>query len=125
MKSGGTHRDERYMVALLWDQISRICGMRQSSPFMRPTGRRTEEKRTFRRVPCSILVDYATQDQVYRSLIRNIAVRGAFIESSELDPGQEITLVFSILDHEQPIKIIGQVAWVGLQGMGVEFLTVY
>ena len=121
MTSRRTNGGEGYMAALLWDQINRMCGEKQLSLFMRPTGWKDDEKRVHPRVPCSILVDYATHDQACRDVIRNIGVGGAFIESCDLHLGPEITMVFSILDHEQPIKITGEVAWIGHRGIGVKF----
>ena len=98
-----------------------MCAEKQLSLFMRPTGWEDEEKRVHPRVSCAIPVDYATQDQAYRDIIRNISVGGAFIESCDLHLGPEITMVFSILDQEQPIKITGEVAWIGHRGIGVKF----
>jgi hypothetical protein len=121
MKSGGTHRDEGYMAALLWDQINRMCGEKQLSLFMRPTGWEDEEKRVHPRVSCSLPVDYATQDQAYRDVIRNISVGGAFIESRELHLGPEITVVFSLHDDEASFKLRTEVAWICKQGIGLKF----
>lgn len=121
MKSRGTHRDEGHMAALLWDQINRMCGKTQLSLFMRPTGWKDEEKRVHPRVSCSIPVDYTTQDQAYRGLIRNISVGGAFIESRELHLGPEITVVFSLHDDEASFKLRTEVAWIDKQGLGLKF----
>ena len=121
MRSRGIHGDEGYLAALLWDQINRMCGKEQVSLFMRPEHWKPEEKRVNPRVPASISVDYATQNEVHRDFIRNIGVGGAFIESRDLHLGPEITMVFSILDREQPLRIAGEVAWVGPQGIGVKF----
>jgi hypothetical protein len=109
------------MAALLWDQISRMCGEKQLSLFMRPTGWKGEEKRVNPRVPCSIFVDYATQDQAYRDVIRNISVGGAFIESCELPLGPEITMIFCLHDDEDSIKLTAEVAWISQRGIGVKF----
>jgi hypothetical protein len=121
MTSRDIHRDEGYMAALLWDQINRMCGEKQLSLFLRPTGWKDEEERVHPRVPCSILVDYATQDQAYRDVIGNISVGGAFIKCCELHLGPEITRVFSIHDDEPSIKLTGEVAWVSQRGIGVKF----
>jgi hypothetical protein len=121
MTSRDTHQGEGYMAALLWDQIVRMCGEEQLSLFLRPTGWKDEEKRVSRRVPCCILVDYATQEQAYRDVIRNISVGGAFIESCELPLGPEITMVFSLHEDEPSIKLRGEVASVSQRGIGVKF----
>lgn len=121
MTPGNNPRDEGYMAALLWDQINRMCGEEQLSLFLRPTDWKEEEKRVHPRVPCSVIVDYATYDQAYRDVIRNISVGGAFIESGELPLGPELTMVFSLNDDEASIKLRGEVAWVSQRGIGVKF----
>lgn len=121
MTSRDTPRDEGSMAAFLWDQINRMCGEKQLSLFLRPTGWKDEEKRVHPRVPCSVLVDYAMHDQTYRDVIRNISVGGAFIESCEIPLGPELTMVFSLHDDEASIKLRGEVAWVGQRGIGVKF----
>lgn len=68
-----------------------------------------------------MLVDYAMEDCVYRDFIRDISVGGAFIESPKLPTGPEITMVFSFLGDNNPIKTTGRVAWIGEQGIGVKF----
>ena len=121
MASQDSKRGEGHLAALLWDQINRMCGEKQLPLFLRPTGWNDEEERVHPRVPCSILVDYVTQEQSCKDVIRNISVGGVFIESSDLHLGPEITMVFSILDDEQPIKVTGEVAWIGHRGIGVKF----
>ena len=121
MTSRNTHRGEGSMAALLWDQINRMCGEKQLSLFLRPTGWNDEERRVHPRVPCSILVDYATHDQAYRDVIRNISVGGAFIKSCELPLGPEITMVFSLHEDEPSIRLRGEIASVSRRGIGVKF----
>jgi hypothetical protein len=121
MKSQGTRWDEGYTAALLWGQINRMCGEVQLSLFMRPTGWKDEEKRVNPRVSCSVPVDYATQDHAYRGVIRNMCVGGAFIDSRELHLGPEITVVFFLHDDEASLKLRAEVAWIGKQGIGVNF----
>jgi Tfp pilus assembly protein PilZ len=99
-----------------------MCGEKQLSLFLRPTAWKAEQKRVHPRVPCSILVDYARQDQAYRDVIRNISVGGAFIETCEILLGPEITMVFSLHDDEASIKLEAEVAWVSQQGIGVKFI---
>jgi Tfp pilus assembly protein PilZ len=57
-------------------------------------------------------------------MIKDISAGGAFIEFSRPFPiGQEITLVFSSLGDQKPVRIIGEIAWTGPQGIGVKFKT--
>ena len=79
-------------------------------------------RRTFPRIPCRVLVDYVVDGLAYRDCIANISEGGAFIETSNtLDTGSSITLSFSLFQDQQPVKVIGTVAWAGATGVGVRF----
>jgi Tfp pilus assembly protein PilZ len=98
-----------------------MYGDKQFPLFMRSGEWNDEEKRLHPRLPCFLLVDYATHDSVYRDFITNISVGGAFIESPTLPIGPEIMMAFSFLDDHNPIKIIGEVTWICQEGIGVKF----
>lgn len=89
--------------------------------FMRAADWEQEERRVNPRIPCFLLVDYATQGRAYRDFVKNISIGGAFIESLKLPTGPEITLVLSCFEGQKPLKIAGQVAWVAPEGIGVKF----
>ena len=110
-----------YVAALLWEQINRMWEDKQLPLFMRADDWKHEERRVHPRIPCLLLVDYATQYCVYRDFIKNVSVGGAFIESSRLPIGPEITLTFSLFDAVKPLKITGQVVRLGPEGIGVRF----
>jgi LysM repeat protein/Tfp pilus assembly protein PilZ len=81
-----------------------------------------ESRRMFPRIPCRVLVDYVVGGAAYRDCIANISEGGAFIETSKaLEPGSLITLSFSLFQDQQPIKVVGEVAWAGPTGVGVRF----
>ena len=68
-------------------------------------------------------VDYVIEDRVYRDFIRNISDGGAFIDTrGAFFVGQEVSLALPF-----PVslkRITGKVAWVGPQGVGVNFLVI-
>ena len=80
------------------------------------------DERETPRVPCSIDVDYTTQDQKYTNTILDISPAGVFIETD--DPpeiGQKITLIFSFLTSEDHFEVVGEIVWRSSQGIGVKF----
>ena len=74
------------------------------------------------RKPCSLDVDYATDDRAFRGSIKNVSVQGLFIETKEqLSPGQTITLSFSLPNHYKSFKAAAKVVWNCENGIGVQF----
>jgi hypothetical protein len=110
-----------YVSALLWEQINRMWGNEQFPLFRGANDWRYEERRVHPRMACNFLVDYAVQDCFYRDFVRNVSLGGAFVESCKLPIGPEMTMVFSLSDADKPVKILGQVAWVDRDGIGVRF----
>jgi uncharacterized protein (TIGR02266 family) len=67
-------------------------------------------------------VDFSTEDQAYKELVKDISPGGLFIETNApLAVGQEITLLLSFQDRERPMKILGEVVRATDQGIGVKF----
>ena len=80
------------------------------------------ERRLFTRVPCFLLVDYATQGLAYRAFARNISADGVFIEAQRPVPeGSDISLVISFVEDRHPIKVSGEIVRVSEKGLGVRF----
>lgn len=80
------------------------------------------EKRRHPRKPCSIMVDYATQDRAFKDYIRDISKGGVFIETSNFfDLGQEFIMTFSVPSQSKPFKFIGEVVRTDKRGVGVRF----
>jgi uncharacterized protein (TIGR02266 family) len=67
-------------------------------------------------------VDFSTEDQAYKELVKDISPGGLFIETrAPLAVGQEITLLLSFPDQDRPMKILGEVVRATDQGIGVRF----
>jgi len=68
-------------------------------------------------------VDFVIEDRVYRDFVRNISDGGVFIDTrGAFFVGQEVSLALPF-----PVslkRITGKVAWVGPQGIGVNFLVI-
>jgi len=114
--------DETCVTTLLKDQLNRMGEENAVPPSLDSDARLREERRLFPRIPCFLLVDYAMQGCAYRAFIRNISAEGAFIESHGLVPhGSDISLVISILDHQHPVKITGEIVRIREEGLAVRF----
>jgi len=122
MKIWNIDPDEACVTSLLKDQLNRMGEESRVLPSLDSDNRLREEKRLFPRIPCFLLVDYATQGCAYRAFIRNISAEGAFIESHGPFPhGPDISLVISILDHQHPVKITGEIVRIREEGLAVRF----
>jgi uncharacterized protein (TIGR02266 family) len=67
-------------------------------------------------------VDFSTEDQAYKELVKDISPGGLFIETrAPLAVGQEITLLLTFPDQERPMKILGEVVRATDDGIGVRF----
>ena len=79
------------------------------------------DRRQHPRKPCSIPVTLASW-RVFTELIKNISAGGVFVETSEpFSTGEAVSLMFSIPNHEEQVKITGRIAWRTPGGVGVEF----
>jgi Tfp pilus assembly protein PilZ len=81
-----------------------------------------EDQRKHPRKPCSVVVEGASWDSAFNGCIKNVGGGGVFIETpSAFAVGEEITLTFSSPNHEEPIKIVGEIVWNVPHGIGVKF----
>jgi len=83
-----------------------------------------EERRRHPRKVCNIEANYMAQGHWHKGSIRNISDGGAYISSMRGErffPSDYIFLVARI--EVMRGRVRGKIAWVGLQGMGVEFET--
>jgi len=78
----------------LKDQINRMGEEMGGSLPMASDDRIRREKRLFPRMPCFLLVDYATQGCAYRAFVRNISADGLFIESLRPDPAERPAFLY-------------------------------
>ncbi len=86
------------------------------------------QKERHARKGCLIPVDYATSDRNFSDYIQDISASGVFIQTRQpLKEGQEVTLAFSVLDTENPFKIVGKIVRSEPTGIAVQFenLTQY
>jgi len=74
------------------------------------------------RTSCMLSIDYKVEGHNYESFMLDISPAGAFIESGEdFTAGQQIDLSFSLPNSPRQLKIIGEILWKGLLGIGVKF----
>ncbi len=84
-----------------------------------------KDKREHKRKPFFMVVDYSTDDRVYKDYIQNISAGGAFIETRmPFSVGQEVSLSFPLPNYQKYIRIAGEVVRVSPQGIGVKFKMV-
>ena len=78
--------------------------------------------RKHHRKPFIMVVDYVMQDRMYKDFIQDISAGGLFIETNKpFSLGQDVTLTFPLPDHQEHIKITGEVVRTTTQGIGVKF----
>ncbi len=96
---------------------------------MSPPGRRTEiERRSSRRAPVVVRVEYSTVDDFFCEFSQNINEGGVFIETDRPAPlDSMVQLQFRLPGSDEPVKAAGRVAHVvgpdagEPPGMGIEF----
>ena len=82
----------------------------------------SQEKRKHPRKDCSIKANYMVKGRWYKGSVQNISEGGTYIgtfEGRTLSPGEVIFLVARIRFLREQIR--GKIAWVGRNGIGVEF----
>ena len=81
-------------------------------------------KREHERKPFFMIIDYSTEDRVYKDYIQNISAGGVFIETQmPFTSGQELSLSFPLPNYQKYIKISGEIVRTSPQGIGVQFKT--
>ncbi len=84
--------------------------------------RLSKERRYNTRKPFMTIVDFASQDRVYREFVQDISGTGVYIQTSgSFSVGQDIVLTFSFPDSQKHVKITGRIARVADSGIGVQF----
>jgi uncharacterized protein (TIGR02266 family) len=82
-------------------------------------------KRKHERKPFFMVVDYSTEDRMFKDYIQNISAGGVFIETQmPFAEGQELSLSFPLPNYQKYIKISGEIVRTSPQGIGVQFKTV-
>ena len=90
--------------------------------FKKPPLGSLQERRKHSRKGCSIKANYMVKGSWHRGSIQNVSDGGAYISSirgEKFSPGEEIFLVARIRVLREQLR--GKIAWVGRNGIGVEF----
>ena len=83
-----------------------------------------KKKRKHERKPFLTTLDYSTESGSYRDFVRDISIGGVFIETrTSFSIGEVISMTFLLPEHEQKIKIQGEIIRIDEQGVGVKFKT--
>ncbi len=76
------------------------------------------------RKPLRLPIAYANERHSYRSFIKDISLGGVFILTSvPIKVGEEIRIVFNSGSRESPVRILGRVARITPEGIGVNFIS--
>ena len=80
------------------------------------------DRRKHTRKPCSMPIDYAMGNRVFKDVARDISAGGVFIRTpAALSVGEEILLPFSVPTQKEPIRITGEIVRSVEEGIGVKF----
>jgi Tfp pilus assembly protein PilZ len=70
-------------------------------------------------------IAYASERQVYRNFTKDISLGGVFISTHvPFKVGQQLRLVFNSADKTGPVGILGKVARLSPEGIGVKFISI-
>jgi uncharacterized protein (TIGR02266 family) len=117
--------NESSVTARLFEVIKGMSEGEQLTLLKELEGRLFRGRRKHEREPFSMVVDYSTEDRAYRDYIQNVSAGGVFIETRmPFTVGQEVSLAFPLPNYQKYIKIIGEVARITPQGIGVKFKMV-
>jgi len=114
--------NESRTTARLFEVIKRMSEDERLALLKELGERLSKGKRKHKREPFFMVADYSTENHVYRDYIQNLSAGGVFIETHmPFTSGQEVSLAFPLPNYEKYIKIIGEIARVTPQGIGVVF----
>ena len=117
--------NESRTTARLFELIKRMPEDEQLALLKELGERFSKGRRKHEREPFFMVADYSTENRVYRDYIQNLSAGGVFIETHmPFTSGQEVSLAFPLPNYKKYIKIIGEVARVTPQGIGVVFKMV-
>jgi Tfp pilus assembly protein PilZ len=81
-------------------------------------------RRAHFRKPLLAPIAYASERQVYRNFTKDISLGGVFISTHiPFKVGQQLRLVFNSADNTGPVGILGKVARLSPEGVGVKFIS--
>ena len=117
--------NESSTMARLFEMIKRMPEDEQLALLKELGERLSKGRRKHEREPFFMVADYSAEDRVYRDYIQNVSAGGVFIETHmPFTSGQEVSLAFPLPNYKKYLKIIGKVARVTPQGIGVVFKLV-
>jgi uncharacterized protein (TIGR02266 family) len=117
--------NESSVTARLLEVIKKMSEDEQLTLLKELEERLFKGRRKHEREPFFMVVDYSTEDRFYKDYIQDISAGGVFIETRmPFRAGQEVSLTFPLPNYQKYIKIMGEVARVTTQGIGVKFKTV-
>jgi Tfp pilus assembly protein PilZ len=81
-------------------------------------------RRAYFRRPLRLPVAYANKRHAYRNFIKDISLGGVFILTSvPFEVGEEIRIVLKTGDKNNLVRILGRIARVTPEGVGVRFIS--
>ena len=82
-----------------------------------------ERARKHVRKPHVFVVDCETEDLFFQEYIKDISAGGLFLRSQHpMVAGQEIRMTFQLPHHEKIFHVLGQVARISRDGVGIRFI---
>jgi len=85
---------------------------------------RSKSRRKYFRIERRLPVTYANERHAYRNFIRDISLGGVFMLTSvPFKVGDEIKIAFNYGDQGNLVRILGKVARVTPEGVGVRFIS--
>lgn len=81
-----------------------------------------KDKRKYKRKSIPTSLGYAWLDKDHTAIIKNISDGGVFLDTvAPIDIGKDVAMKIQLTDDQEPIMIIGEVAWNSHRGLGVKF----
>jgi Tfp pilus assembly protein PilZ len=117
--------NESGVTARLFELIKNMSQDERQALLKELEERLFKDKREYQRKAFFMIIDYSTEDRVYKEYIQNISAGGLFIETPlPFSVGQEVSLSFPLPNYLKYIRIAGEVVRISPQGIGVKFKMV-
>ena len=82
-----------------------------------------ERARKYVRKPYVLVVDCETEDMFFQEYIKDISAGGLFLRSQRpMVLGQEVRITFQLPHHEKIFHVLGRVARISRDGVGIRFI---
>ena len=112
------------LTARLFELIKSLSEDEQTNLLRELEEKISRGKRKHERKPFFMVVDYSTEDRMFKDYIQNISAGGVFIETHiPFAEGQELSLSFPLPNYQKYIKISGKIVRASPRGIGVQFKT--